>query len=108
MPDDIVYFEVEILGLKNMRSRTVWPETTGPWIEGGLEDLMVHFTYAVWTAYNKGCAISLILTSHEESLGKALSDMMTKMIEAMGAISLAEIRLTREALEELKRDRLEP
>ena len=108
MPDDIVYFEVEIVDLKNVRSRTVWPENSGPWIDGGLEDLMVHFTYAVWTAYNKGCAISLILTSHEENLGKALSEMMTKMIEAMGAISLAEIRLTREALEELKRDRLEP
>ena len=108
MPDDIVCFEVEILSLKNMRSRTVWPETSGPWIEGGLEDLIVHFTYAVWTAYNKGCALSLILTSQEESLGKALSEMMTKMIEAMGAISLTEIRLTREALEELKRDRLEP
>jgi hypothetical protein len=108
MPDDIVYFEVEILGLKNMRSRTVWPETAGPWIEGGLEDIMVHFTYAVWTAYNKGCAISIKLTSHEERLGKALSEMMTKMIEAMGAISLAEIRLTPEALEKLKRDRLEP
>ncbi|MCJ7445697.1 MAG: hypothetical protein MUO26_14450 [Methanotrichaceae archaeon] len=108
MPDDIVQFEVEILSLNNIRSRTVWPEVAGPWIDGGLEDLMVHFTYAGWTAFNKGCAIFLLLTSREENFGKALSEMMTKMIESMGAMSLAEIRLTRDALEELKRDHLEP
>jgi hypothetical protein len=108
MPDNIVQFEVQIASLTNLRSRTVWPEAAGPWIEGGLEDLMVHFAYASWTAYNKGYAISLILTSSEENIGKALSGMMTKMMESMGAISLAEIRLTREALEELKKDRLEP
>ena len=108
MPTDIVQFEVEILSFTNIRSRTVWPEYAGPWIEGGLEDLMVHFTYASWTAHNQGHAISLIIMSSEEDLGKALSAMMTNMMEYMGAITLVEIRLTREALDELKRDRLEP
>ncbi|MDD1742837.1 MAG: hypothetical protein LUQ47_05835 [Methanotrichaceae archaeon] len=108
MPNDIVQFEVEILSFTSIRSRTVWPESAGPWIEGGLEDLMVHFTYASWTAHNQGHAISLIITSSEENLGKALSAMMTNMMEYMGAITLVEIRLTREALDELKRDRLEP
>jgi len=108
MPNDIVQFEVEILSFTNIRSRTVWPESAGPWIEGGLEDLMVHFTYASWTAHNQGHAISLIIMSSEENLGKALSAMMTNMMEYMGAITLVEIRLTREALDELKRDRLEP
>ena len=108
MPNDIVQFEVEILSFTNIRSRTVWPEAAGPWIEGGLEDLMVHFTYASWTAHNQGNAISLIITSCEENLGKALSGMMTNMMEYMGAVTLVEIRLTREALDELKRDRLEP
>ncbi|HSD58404.1 MAG TPA: hypothetical protein VLB04_09500, partial [Methanotrichaceae archaeon] len=101
-------FEVEVLALDNMKSRVVWPESSGPWIEGGLEDLVVHFTYASWTAYELGCSMTLILTSKEERFGQAVADMMTKMIESMGAVQMAEIRLTRDALDELKRDRLGP
>jgi hypothetical protein len=108
MEEGIVQFEAEIQGLKDIRSRVIWPDSEGPWIEGGLEDLMVHFTYASWTAYNLGCAMSLALSSREESLGQAVSDMMTKMISAMGAIQLAEIRLNRQALDQLRRDRIEP
>lgn len=108
MPEGIVQFEVEIQSLTKMRSRVTWPESTGPWIEGGLEDLMVHFMYAGWTAYNKDCAMSMLLTSSEESLGQAVVDMMTKMIEAMGAVQMVEMRLTRAALDELRRDRIEP
>ncbi len=106
--EGLVQFEVEVLALDNTKSRVVWPESSGPWIEGGLEDLMVHFTYASWTAYELGCSMTLILTSKEERLGQAMADMMTKMIESMGAVQMAEIRLTRDALDELKRDRLGP
>ena len=104
----MVQFEVEILALNRMKSRVVWSESTSPWIEGGLEDLIVHFTYASWTAYELECPITMLLTSKEENLGQAVADMMTKMIESMGAVQMAEIRLTREALDELKRDRLGP
>ena len=69
---------------------------------------MVHFTYASWAAYNLGCALSVALSSNDENLGRSISDMMTRMISSMGAIQLAEIRLTPGALDELKRDRLEP
>ena len=34
--------------------------------------------------------------------------MMTRMISSMGAIQLAEIRLTPEAMDELKRGRIDP
>lgn len=108
MSEGIVQFEAEIQSLKDIRSRVIWPDSEGPWIQGGLEDLMVHFTYAGWTAYNLGCAMSLVLSSQEESLGQAVSDMMTKVISTMGAIQLAEIRLNREALDQLRRDRIEP
>jgi len=108
MAEGLVQFEVEVLALDNMKSRVVWPESSGPWIEGGLEDLVVHFTYASWTAYELGCSMTLILTSKEERFGQAVADMMTKMIESMGAVQMAEIRLTRDALDELKRDRLGP
>jgi hypothetical protein len=50
----------------------------------------------------------MALASKEEELGKTVSDMMTRMISTMGAIQLAEIRLTRDAMDEMKRDRLEP
>jgi hypothetical protein len=108
MAEGLVQFEVEVLALDNMKSRVVWPESSGPWIEGGLEDLVVHFTYASWTAYELGCSMTLVLTSKEERFGQAVADMMTKMIESMGAVQMAEIRLTRDALDELKRDRLGP
>jgi hypothetical protein len=105
---EMVQFEVEILALNRMRSRVVWSESTSPWIEGGLEDLVVHFTYASWTAYELEFPITMLLTSKEENLGQAVADMMTKMIESMGAVQMAEIRLTREALDEMKRDRIGP
>lgn len=108
MRDGLVQFEAEIGSLINIRSRVIWPDSEGPWIEGGIEDLMVHFTYASWTAYNLGCALSMALSSKDENLGRSISDMMTRMISSMGAIRLAEIRLTPDAMEELKRDRLEP
>lgn len=108
MTEGSVEFEVEVLALDHMRSRVVWPDSTSPWIEGGLEDLVVHFTYASWTAYELGYPMALILTSREERLGQAVADTMTKMIETMGAVQIAEIRLTRDALDELKKDRLGP
>lgn len=108
MREGLVQFEAEIQSLKNIRSRVIWPDSEGPWIEGGMEDLMVHFTYASWTAYNLGCALSMALSSKDEDLGRTISDMMTRMISSMGAIQLAEIRLTPDAIDELKRDRLEP
>jgi len=108
MAEGVVHFEAEIKGLDQIRSRIVWPDSAGPWIEGGLEDLMVHFTYAGWTAYRLGLSVSLLLASPEEQMGQAISEMMTKLIQALGAVEMAEIRLTRDALEELKRDRIEP
>ncbi|MDM7940565.1 MAG: hypothetical protein QUS07_09530 [Methanothrix sp.] len=104
----LVQFEAEIQGPTEIRSRIIWPDSEGPWIEGGLQDLMVHFTYAAWTAYNLNCALSMVLSSHDEGLSRSVSDMMTKVVSVMGAIQVAEIRLTREALDELKRDRIEP
>ena len=103
MTEGLVQFEVEIQSLTEIRSRVIWPDSEGPWIEGGMEDLMVHFTYASWTAYNLGCAMSMALASKDENLGQAISDMMTKMISSLGAIQIAEIRLTREALDELQK-----
>ena len=108
MIDGLVQFEAKIQNVNNIRSRVIWPDSEGPWIEGGMEDLMVHFTYASWTAYNLGCALSIALSSNDEFLGRNISDQMTRMISSMGAIQLAEIRLTPGAMDELKRDRLEP
>jgi hypothetical protein len=108
MGNGLVQFEAEIQSMKEIRSRIIWPDSEGPWIAGGLEDLMVHFTYASWTAYNMSCALSMFLSSPDEALGQLVSDMMTKMISSMGAVQMAEVRLTREALDELRRDRLEP
>ena len=108
MMDGLVQFEAEVQSLNQIRSRVISPDSDGPWIEGGMEDLMVHFTYASWTAYNLGCALSMALASKEEGLGRTVSDMMTRMISSMGAIQLAEIRLSRDAMDEMKRDRLEP
>ena len=108
MIDGLVQFEAEIHSFRNIRSKVIWPDSEGPWIEGGMDDLMVHFTYAGWTAYNLGCALSMALSSKDEFLGRSISDMLTRMISSMGAIQLAEIRLTPGAMDELKRDRLEP
>lgn len=108
MRDGLVQFEAEIKSLKDIRSRVIWPDSEGPWIEGGMEDLMVHFTYASWTAYSLGCALSIAIRSRDDGLGRMISDMMTRTISSMGAIQLAEINLTPEAVEELKRERLEP
>lgn len=101
-------FEVEIIDMSRIKSRIVWPESTGPWIEGAVDDLMVHFAYAGWTAYMRDRAVSLLLTSPDENLGLAISSMLTKTMEAMGAVQIGEIRLNREALKELQRDRIEP
>jgi hypothetical protein len=108
MRDGLVQFEAEIGSRKNIRSRVIWPDSESPWIGGGMEDLMVHFTYASWTAYNLGCALSMALSSKDENLGRSISDMMTSMISSMGAIQVAEVHLTPDAIDELKRDRLEP
>ncbi len=108
MVEGLVQFEVEIAAMDRMRSRVVWSQSASPWIEGGLEDLIVHFTYASWTAYELECPMTLLLTSKEESFGQAVADIMTRMIESMGAVQMAEIRLTRDALDELKRDRIGP
>jgi hypothetical protein len=108
MTEGLVQFEVEIQSQKEIRSRVIWPDSQGPWIEGGMEDMMVHFTYASWTAYNMQCAMSMALASKNEELGLAASDMMTKMISKFGAVQIAEIRLTRDALDDLRRNRLEP
>ncbi len=108
MIDGLVQFEAKIQSFKSIRSRVVGPDSEGPWIEGGMEDLMVHFTYASWTAYNLGCALSIALSSKDEDMGRSISDMMTRMISSMGAIQLAEIRLSPDAIDELKRDHLEP
>ena len=108
MIDGLVQFEAKIQSNMSIRSRVIWPDSEGPWIEGGIEDLMVHFTYAAWTAYNLGCALSMALSSRDEDLGRRVSDMMTRMISSMGAIQMAEIRLTPDAIDALKRDRIEP
>ena len=108
MRDGLVQFEAEIGSPQNIRSRVIWPDSEGPWIEGRMEDLMVHFTYASWTAYNLGCALSMALSSKDENLGRSISDLMTRMISSMGAIQLAEIHLTPDATDELKKDRIEP
>jgi hypothetical protein len=108
MRDGLVQFEVRIESLKDIRSRVIWPDSEGPWIEGGMEDLMVHFTYASWTAYNLGCALSVVVSSKDEELGQSISDMMTRIISSMGAIKLVEIHLTPDAADELKSDRIEP
>jgi hypothetical protein len=108
MADLLVQFEADIQSMTEIRSRIIWPDSESPWIEGGLEDLMVHFTYASWTAYNMSCALSLVMTSREEALGQSVSDMMTGMISHMGAVQMADIRLTRDALDELRRSRIEP
>jgi hypothetical protein len=108
MPEGIVHFEVEIYAPSRIRSRVTWPESSGPWIDGGLEELMVHFTYAGWTAYMLRLPMSLMLSSQEALLGQTISDIMTRVVEAMGAVQIGEIRLTREALDQLRRDRIEP
>jgi hypothetical protein len=108
MPEGIVQFEVEVTDLTQMKSRVSWPGSRGPWIEGGLEDLMVHFTYAGWTAYMLGYAMSLVLASQDNGLGQTVTDMLTKTMEAMGAVEMAEIRMTRDAMEQVKKDRIDP
>ena len=81
--------------MSQIRSRVICPDSDGPWIEGGMEDLMVHFTYASWTAYNLGCALSMALASKEEELGKTVSDMMTRMISRTTSTSSRQLSLPR-------------
>jgi hypothetical protein len=106
--EGIVQFEVEVTSFSQIRSRILWPESTSPWIEGGMEDLMVHFTYATWTSYMLGWSMSLILASQEECLGQTISDMMTHIVEAMGGTELSEIRMTRQALDEMRESHIDP
>jgi len=103
MPEGIIQFEVEATNMAQIRSRVSWPESSGPWIEGGLEDLMVHFTYACWNAYMLGYAISLALASGNDQFGQAVSSKLSKTIEAMGAIQVAEIRMNRQAMDDLRK-----
>ncbi len=108
MTDSLVQFEADIVSMTNIRSRVIWPDSESPWIEGGIEDLIVHFTYASWTAYNMRCALSLALFSKDEDLGRSISDLLARMISSMGAVQMADIHLSAGAIDELKRDRIEP
>ena len=108
MAEGIVQFEVEVINMAQMRSRVSWPESSGPWIDGGLEDLMVHFTYACWNAHMLGCAISMALASSDYMLGQAVSSMLSKTIEAMGAVQMAEIRMNRQAMDDLRKGGVAP
>jgi hypothetical protein len=103
MAEGIVQFEVETTSMARIRSRVSWPESSGPWIEGGLEDLMVHFTYACWNAYMLGFAISIALDSSDEQVGQTVSNMLSKIVEAMGAVQMAEIRMNRQAIDDLRK-----
>jgi hypothetical protein len=103
MAEGIIQFEVEITDMARIRSRVSWPDSSGPWIEGGLEDLMVHFAYACWIAYRLGHAVSLALASGDDQLGQAVSSMLSKTIEAMGAVQMAEIRMNRQAMDDLRK-----
>ena len=108
MAEGTIQFEVEITDMARIRSRVSWPDSSGPWIEGGLEDLMVHFTYACWNAYMLGHAVSLALASSDDQLGQAVSSMLSKTIEAMGAVQMAEIRLNRQAMDDMRKDGTTP
>jgi hypothetical protein len=108
MAEGIVQFEVEITSMAQIRSRVTWPQSSGPWIEGRLEDLLVHFSYACWNAYMLGFAISMALASSDDQLGQAVSSMLSKTIEAMGAVQMAEIRMNRQAMDDLRKGRTTP
>lgn len=106
--EGMINFEAEIKDYSRVRSRIVWTESSSPWIEGGLEDLMVHFAYAGWTAYQTGSALSLHLTSHDEDLGATISRMLSRTMEAMGGVEMGEIRMNQEAMESIRRDHIDP
>lgn len=108
MAEGIVQFEVEIADMAQIRSRVSWPDSSGPWIEGGLDDLLVHFTFACWNAYMLGCAISLALASHDSLHGQVVSNVLSKTIEAMGAVQMAEIRMNRQAMDDLRKGGVTP
>ncbi len=101
-------FEVEIDDPTVMRSRIVWPNAEGPWIEGGVDELMVHFAYAIWSAYNTAWAFSLVISSRYAELGIEISKYLSKLICSMGAVEISEIRMDENALKELKNSRIEP
>lgn len=108
MPEGIIQFEVEIFTMAQSKSRLIWPETTGPWIDGGIEDLLVHFTYACWNAYKLGYAVTIALASGNDQLGQAVSSMLSKTIEAMGGVQMAEIRMDRQAMDDLRKGGVTP
>lgn len=103
MAKGIVQFEAEVTNMSLMRSRVIWQTSSGPWIEGALEDLMVHFAYACWNAYMLGYALSIALASQDDQLGQFVSNMLSKTIEAMGAVQMVEISMNRQAMDDLRR-----
>jgi len=108
MTENLVQFEAEIVSLTEIRFRVIWPQSEGPWVEGAMEDLIVHFTHAGWTAFNMRCALSIALHSKDESLGRSISDLLNRIISSMGAAQMADIRLSAGAMAELKRDHIDP
>lgn len=108
MAEGMVQFEVEIASISQIKSRIIWVESSGPWIDGSLEDLMVHFTYACWNAHMLGHALAIALASPDDQLGQFVSNMLSKTIEAMGAVQMAEIRMNRQAMDDLRRGGITP
>ncbi|MBN1323949.1 MAG: hypothetical protein JW986_08155 [Methanotrichaceae archaeon] len=108
MSEGMVQFEVEILSYSRIRSRILWPDSHSPWMEGCLEELVVHCTYAAWTAYLQGMPLVQLLKSPDDSVGHAISDILTRTMESMGAALIGEIRMNGEAFDELRRSHIEP
>jgi hypothetical protein len=108
MPEGIVSFEVEIADMARIRSKVVWPDSSGPWINGGLDDLIVHFTYACWNAYMLGFAISMEISGSDDQLGQVVLSMLSRTIEAMGAVQMGEIRMNQQAMDEMRRGSTSP
>ncbi|WP_348531357.1 hypothetical protein [Methanothrix sp.] len=106
--DGMIVFEVEIEDPTVMRSRIIWPTAEGPWIEGGVDELVVHLIYAMWSAYNTAWALSLVISSRYADLGISVSESLSKLICTLGAVEISEIRMDKNALEELRNSRIEP
>lgn len=106
--DGLIIFEVEIEEPTVIRSRIIWPNAEGPWIEGGVDELVVHLIYAIWSAYNTAWALSLVISSRYADLSISISESLSKLICSLGAVEISEIRMDRNALEELRKDRIEP
>jgi len=50
----------------------------------------------------------MIITSKDEGMARTISDLLTRIVSSMGALEMAEIHLSARAIDELKRDRIEP